>query len=374
MKVLFLIFHSLYTANGISKKIRYQVDALNSCGAKAELCYIFEEDGLKQRRVDNKVICDYGSGIKGKILKRIEFTSISNYVIQNNVQLVYIRSAHNAHPFTIQMVKRMHQSGAHIVFEIPTYPYDQEYDSLSKRMELLPDKLFRKQLMKYVDKVVTFSDFNEIFGVPTIRISNGIDFAQIKLKKNMPNIFQELHLIGVAEIHYWHGFDRIIKGLINYYKSNPTYNIYFHIVGEFFGNRERDEIIPLISNNHLEKYIILHGAKQGKELDELFEQASIGIGSLGRHRSGIHSIKTLKNREYAARGIPFIYSENDSDFEEMPYIIKAPEDESPIDIEHIVSLRKEIILSPINIRESIKHLSWKEQMQKVIDAVKENKK
>ncbi|MEG2480028.1 MAG: hypothetical protein RSA50_07120, partial [Mucinivorans sp.] len=43
--------------------------------------------------------------------------------------------------------------------------------------------------------------------------------------------------------------------------------------------------------------------------DDLFEQADIAIGSLARHRSGITTIKTLKNREYAARGIPFIYSE-----------------------------------------------------------------
>ncbi len=37
----------------------------------------------------------------------------------------------------------------------------------------------------------------------------------------------------------------------------------------------------------------------------------------------IFKIKTLKNREYAARGIPFIYSEIDDDFENMPYIIKV---------------------------------------------------
>lgn len=64
----------------------------------------------------------------------------------------------------------------------------------------------------------------------------------------------------------------------------------------------------------------------------MFNQCDFGIGSLGRHRSGIDKIKTLKNREYAARGIPFIYSETDEDFEQMPYVLKAPADESPIDI------------------------------------------
>ena len=69
--------------------------------------------------------------------------------------------------------------------------------------------------------------------------------------------------------------------------------------------------------------------RHGEELDELFEQADMGIGSLARHRSGITHIKTLKNREYAARGLPFIYSEMDSDFEGKPYILKAKADGKP---------------------------------------------
>jgi len=32
MKALFLIFHGFNPANGISKKIQYQVDALQACG------------------------------------------------------------------------------------------------------------------------------------------------------------------------------------------------------------------------------------------------------------------------------------------------------------------------------------------------------
>ena len=52
----------------------------------------------------------------------------------------------------------------------------------------------------------------------------------------------ELHLIGVAEIHFWHGFDRLIKGLKEYYAHNPGYKVYFHIVGNLFGERERQEI------------------------------------------------------------------------------------------------------------------------------------
>ncbi len=39
MKALFLIFHGFDKANGISKKIHYQVKALKECGLDARLCY-----------------------------------------------------------------------------------------------------------------------------------------------------------------------------------------------------------------------------------------------------------------------------------------------------------------------------------------------
>ena len=37
MKTLFLIFHGFDKANGISKKIHYQVKALKECGVDARL-------------------------------------------------------------------------------------------------------------------------------------------------------------------------------------------------------------------------------------------------------------------------------------------------------------------------------------------------
>jgi hypothetical protein len=119
----------------------------------------------------------------------------------------------------------------------------------------------------------------------------------------------------------------------------------------------------------MEKNVILYGKKHGEELDRIFDKCDFGIGSLGRHRVGIDKIKTLKNREYAARGIPFIYSETDEDFDNKEYVLKVPADETPIDIKRIIDFYQHLTLSPYEIRDSIKNLSWKNQMQKVIDNV-----
>lgn len=369
MKALFLIFHGFNPANGISKKIHYQVNGLKACGVDTRLCYMDETTGRKLRMVDNHVLRDYGSGLKSKLLKRTEYSSIIEYARKERIDFVYMRSDHNANPFTIHMVRKLKETGIKVVMEIPTYPYDQEYESLSRRKFLFIDQCFRKILARQLSGIVTFSDYPIIFGKPALQISNGVDFSQIPLKRKINDTNHELHLIGVAEIHYWHGFDRLVRGLANYYQTHPSYKVYFHIIGEFFGEREKKEILPVIKQHGLEEYIILHGARHGKELDDLFEQADMAIGSLARHRSGIIHIKTLKNREYAARGLSFIYSEIDSDFENKPYILKAKADESPIDIYQIIEFYKRQKLSPEQIRNSILSLSWKSQMNKVLSCL-----
>lgn len=107
------------------------------------------------------------------------------------------------------------------------------------KLDLLVDRCFRRKLAAQLDGIVTFSDAETIFGGHTIRISNGIDFDAIPQKITRNDTSRELHLIGVAEVHYWHGFDRIIKGMADYYATHPSYKVYFHIVGALTGERER---------------------------------------------------------------------------------------------------------------------------------------
>lgn len=368
LKALFLIFHGFDPNNGISKKINYQVNALKECGMEVHLCYM-DETGSKKRLIDGNIIADYGNGFSSKIRKRTEFTSISNYVKDHHIDFVYIRSNHNANLFTIYMVRRMKRYGAKVVMEIPTYPYDSEYEAQGISRQIFQDKIFRHWLAKQLDAIVTFSDYDQIFGQRTIKISNGIDFCSVKIKTIINDTSKELNLIGVAEIHEWHGFDRVVKGLVNYFSKPQDYIVRFHVVGYFFSEGIEQEFRNLIKDNNMEKYVILHGKMHGEDLDYLFNSCDFGIGSLGRHRVGIDKIKTLKNREYAARGIPFVYSETDTDFDQKPYVLKASADETPIDINHIIQFYEGLSMTPIEIRESIRNLSWKNQMEIVLKEV-----
>ena len=67
-----------------------------------------------------------------------------------------------------------------------------------------------------------------------------------------------------------------------------------------------------------------------------------------------------------------IYSENDSDFDDKPYIIKASADESPINVGEIIDYIDNHDINPAEIRKTVEHLSWKYQMRIVLDTVSNN--
>ena len=382
MKILFLVYHGFEDYSGITKKIHYQVKGLKENGYDTRLCYYdFSPEGHRCRYVDGQVIEDYGTGKWAAIRQRMGYDCIYDYCVREGIQLVYARCFMNANPWLIRFFKKLHKVGIHAVTEIPTYPYDQEYNRHTKwdmQLEFKLDKCFRRRLYKFMDAMVTFSDAQEIFGQRTINISNGVDFDSIPLHHcQQPMANSQLHLIGVAEVNRWHAFDRVVAGVGEYYERLKVRgerlkmpDVFFHIVGGVHPFHMKTYFTPLLDRYpFIKDKIIFHGTQFGQQLDDIFNQSQFAIGSLGRHRSGITVIKTLKNREYATRGIPFIYSEQDSDFDHQPYIIKAPADESPIDIQRIIDFMADFNMKPEDIRKTVEPLQWKYQMKKVVDAV-----
>lgn len=370
MRILFLVYHGFSEHSGISKKIHYQVKGLRENGHDVRLCYYgFADNGHRQRFVGDRVIADYGTGMLAAVRQRISYGSLYDYCISEKIEFVYARCFQNANPWLTRFFHRLKVAGIRAVTEVPTYPYDQEFAmfDFKFRLGLKVDQLFRQRLYREMDAMVTFSDATEIFGQKTIRISNGVDFDSIPLHSPTPSADGSLHLIGVAEVHPWHAFDRVVAGIGEYKGEVP---VYFHIVGGVHPNSMARYFTPLLERYPIKDKIIFHGTLFGDELTRVFNMCQFAIGSLGRHRSGITVIKTLKNREYATRGIPFIYSEQDSDFDDRRYVLKAPADESPVDIQRIVDFVAHFDMKPEEIRSSVADLQWKIQMEKVVEELK----
>lgn len=150
-------------------------------------------------------------------------------------------------------------------------------------------------------------------------------------------------MIAVASLGFWHGYDRMIMGLAEYYnsKEKDKRNIVFHLVGD---GKELDKYHRMIEKYYLEDHVILYGKKVGQELDHLYDKCDIAVDTLGRHRSKIFYNSTIKGKDYLMKGLPIISgvkTELDSDID-FPYYLRVPADDTPIKMKSIISFYDKI--------------------------------
>ena len=161
MRILFLVYHGFSEHSGISKKIHYQVKGLRENGHDVRLCYYgFSENGHRCRYIDGAILKDYGTGRFAALRQRINYECIYNYCIRENIEFIYARSFMNASPWLAHLFKKLRRTGVHAVTEIPTYPYDSEFNPYiwTQPLRFVIDNWFRRSLYHYMDAMVTFSD------------------------------------------------------------------------------------------------------------------------------------------------------------------------------------------------------------------------
>ena len=368
MNILFFTFHELQISNGVSKKILYQKKALEKNGNKVFLVHIKKEKNDISLYIEDRKIATFHNKYLWLFNLYLLNQSVLPFVKEHNIKHIYIRYTFFASPFTILLLRHLKSLGAKIVLEIPSYPYDKEFKTFKQKIFLSWEKCWRLQLAKKVDSIVTFSQCNSIWGRSTLKIKNGIDFSKIPIRLENKVIANNFTIITVANIAFWHGIDRIIEGLnLYYHHNNANIKVYLKIIGKG-DTRTYDSLISLVRKYELGEYVSFCGEQYGESLDNFFESADLAIGCLGCHRKKIKEISSLKNVEYAARGIPFVYSEQSPDFDDMPYIKKELPDDSPINISELIEWRKQINIPPSEIRCTVEPaLSWEQQMKIISD-------
>lgn len=256
-----------------------------------------------------------------------------------SADFIYIRRPSFFDHSLYKLLKKIKQKNpkVKIILEHPTYPYLSQlmaHGFWKQSLFILKDIINHHLIAYYLDRITTFSEHEKIAGVKTIRIMNGVDFSSI----NMPvreNVEDKIELIEVSSVNFWHGYDRILEGMGQYYKTGGKRNIIFNIVGDGM-------VIPqfkqIVEKYHLEDHVVFYGNKGGKELEDIYRHSYIGIDALGRHRSNNPTNSSLKSREYAAYGIPLVAAVPiDFADKDWPYVAYVPQDESPIDMEQIIA-------------------------------------
>ncbi|ENK1242703.1 glycosyltransferase [Clostridium botulinum] len=297
------------------------------------------------------------------------YCKLIKYIKEKEYNLIYMRYPMSDYYFLkfLYNIKLINKN-IKIVIDFPTYPYENE---IKDNVDFLSiDIYFRKLLYNYVDFGICYNNVSKIFNIPVYNIGNGIDISTIKKKTHIEKINEkEINLIGVANLSFWHGYDRIINGIKNYYNNGGNYTINFYVVG--IGN-ELANLINIVEKNALKEYVKFLGVKKGNELDEIFNLCDIGVGSLGMYRKGLIDGSELKNREYCSRGIPFIFAYNDKDFpKNFKYAMKVKNDNSNIDINSIIKFYEELKTDNdviYNMRSyAEKNLTWKKKMGIVLE-------
>ena len=310
---------------GVGKKIANELKAFQINGIETELILVEHNPKWK---------------------KAIPFSSSYQWdcVDVHDADYIYIRWEPVSAPF-IRFLKRCkaNNPNAKMVMEIGTYPYLEELKHFANPVTIARDRYYQRFLKKYISTIFTFASFERIFDIPVIALVNCISVDNIAVPKRQEYRDDKVvNVLAVASLAYYYGFDRFLEGMAEYYKKEQEYEVRFHLVGD-------GTILPELKAQcrklKLDRYVTFYGFKTGAELDEIYEQADVGIDILGCHRKGVSWFGSLKTREYMCKGLPFI---TEMILPEVitpirKYILKEPYDDSRIDIEELVAFYKEIV-------------------------------
>lgn len=230
-----------------------------------------------------------------------------------------------------------------IIIEIFSYPYDKDdFGKWNAWPFYFKELLYRPRLKRYVDRFVTYSEDDEIFGIPTLRSTNGVDVESIR---QIAGQFapKKLRMIAVAFMQRHHGYERIIEGMKQYYagKGAGEYQVELNLVGD---GPEKPMYQELVQKYHLEEHVHFYPTLVGEELDALYDESDIALVSFGMYKVGYFGkMMALKSRECLAKGMPLLTGcEIDVLDKEYPYAKTFSNDDSVVDIEQVIAFFEQI--------------------------------
>ena len=326
---IYIIVESEGQEVGVDKKIEDQLKVLSRY-------YEMKKIVIRKKRVNvlKRIMERFPGGVASRDYER----AIQELRAYERVDFVMVRGVALDAGYIdfFRRLKRINKE-CRIIFELPTFPYDKELlHSLTMWPWYFKDLRNRKYLCGLVDRIMTYSKDEEIFGVSTINTMNGILVDKISpvVKKNVDD--KALHMLSVAHFRIDNGYERIIKSLRDYYRRGGTREIIIDLVG--YGD-ELKLYKRLLDKWKLGEHVFLRGEKKGFELEEYYQKADVALGFFGLYKNGIEWLSPLKTREYLSFGLPIVSGFNEDVFNrngQEEFYLQFPNDSSDIDMQLIV--------------------------------------
>lgn len=309
---------------GVSKKIDMQLKIFNQYFETAEVEVETIERSLYRRIIDLWPT----RSISRRYERALEYIKEPDFV--------YIRRT-CADGDYLRFLKRIKEKFpcCKVIIEIYTYPYDKiEFGMWNTWPFFLKEISNRNKLQNYVDRFVTYSDDNVIFGIKTIVTGNGVIVDGIK-KVGYKHSKDMVTMIGVAHMQKHHGYERLIEGIRLYYANLPSLKVNLILIGD---GPEKGKYRKLVKEYGLDRVIKFYPEAVDEELDDYYNMADIGVGFFGGYKEKLWSNSTLKTAEYIARGLPVVSGIQEEAFknEKPPFYMEVCNSADPVDIEEVI--------------------------------------
>ncbi|CAM3836217.1 MULTISPECIES: glycosyltransferase [Pseudoalteromonas] len=300
-------------------------------------------------------------------------------LLSTNTEVLFVRFSSLLFPFLFFPFLLARLRGTKIVVDVPTprksvlvelktseprtlvRMFKQSISLLSASWVLMPANL----IVQYAQESAWY-----LFGVKhkTLKIGNGINIPEdLPVALSSWQADDTLNLIAVAQLADWHGYDRLLKAIAELANKPDAPKVSLTIVGE---GEAFEPLQKLAKSLKIDSQVEFTGFLSGARLDAQFNNAHIGIASLGLYRIGLDEASVLKAREYVARGLSVIGAANDPDFPADSDIrLMVSNSDSTNDITTLIcELPTKTLMSPSELRKyAEENLSMESKLKRILD-------
>ena len=378
MKVLFVMKYPLVDQYSIMQKLNGEINAVRNLGHNPyyisfDRDYLYLDNG-EEKTILKKTTLGHMPNYFHTIVYYDIYRAARKAILKTNFDLVYFRHS-PLNFFGYRMIKAANEKSK-LVVEISSFPVEKEKaKQLVRRFYFAISGKWWKSGSKYVSLFTGIGEHAEKYlDRPFLNIDNGIDGSLIPPRKEVKSDDGKIHMLAVASMCHWHGYERIIKGLAEW-KSEKASQYVIDFVGDE-GDGSLAKWKRLVDEMRLNQQVFFHGQMTGEPLTAMYNKATIGLCSLALYKIGFQTGSVLKLREYMARGLPFIYAYEDPHMsEEMAWCMKTPNDDSPIDMNEVDSFVQRI-KSLENLSDKMReyakvNMTWEGQFEKIFMKLKE---
>jgi hypothetical protein len=200
---------------------------------------------------------------------------------------------------------------------------------------------------------------------PSLVIANGVEVDGLAATGCQPFDGRTLRLaFSCASFWPWQGLDRLLAGL-GAYRGGLA--IELHLLGEVTAAADRQAIARFAT--HPSVRVVAHGVLARARCDEVLAQANLGISTLALQRKGMRQACPLKSREYAARGLPFVFAHEDDDVQPgFPGAARIADGEEPVDIAGLAAIAERLARPAVSaaLRDAARgQLDWRPKLRRL---------